>query len=238
MIKKCCFNSCSADAEGGAIHTSSIRTLDVTESLFRHCSSTVAYNDHGSGAIWIYGIHQKLSILNNCFISCTSKSSGGAFLIQDCTSQVTGELINSCRFLDCNATDETPDGGAVCIWTNSVLIRIVSSLFSTCFSGDNGGAIRHRLNGYSTQSYPVRYCFFNKNLAPLGNDIYFDYIPSDAPCLYCFSTTQENRIGYYSNNDYHFDKDAWLPLGTLLSLNTRKHSLTGIVHGSASAKNN
>ena len=212
-VEFCSFTSCSADREGGAIHTSSINTLDVKESLFYKCSSSTEENDHGSGAIWIYDIKQKLSVSQNVFISCTSKASGGASLIQECEENINGaDVINSCRYIDCNATNETPDGGAVWIRLNKAFLGLKNCLFSLCNSGFVGGALRHNLDVYSLGCYPIRYCFFNKNTSPSGNDIFFPSLPSDAPCLHCLSTTSRNRIGYYSDSVASNVDLNWLPL--------------------------
>ena len=218
-VEKCSFSFCSALKKGGAIHSSSIHTLDVRESSFHKCSTSTTDNDEGSGAIWIYSITQKLSITQSSFISCTSKASGGASLIQKCSSNIKGAgIINNCRFVDCNATDETPDGGAVWVWTNSALIGLSNCLFTKCNAlntmGD-GGALRHNLNTYFPGSYPISYCFFNRNTAKYGNDISFkDIEPTNSnPILrYCFSTSDPDRIGYHltgwltTNTDWFLSK--------------------------------
>ena len=212
-LESCSFTSCSADREGGAIHTSSIHTLDVKDSLFYACSSSTEENDKGSGAIWIYGIQQTLSISQSSFISCTSKASGGAFKVNGCSAQVQGiSTINNCRFISCKATDTSPDGGAVWIRVNDGLIGILNCLFSLCYSGMYGGAIKNNQD-HSSRNYPIRYCFFNKNSVPsngYGNDIYF-IVFSEVACLHCFSTTTKNRIGYVSGNTNVNTDVNWLP---------------------------
>ena len=223
-VEKCFFISCSSDREGGAIHTSSIHTLDVKESFFYKCSTSTTSDNHGSGAIWIYGIQQKLSIVNNDFISCTSTASGGAFIVWKCFDNIKGETISSCRYIDCNATDTTPDGGAVWIWDNSELIGVSECLFSICNSY-YGGGLDHYLSNYDSGTYPIRFCFFNKNVGDCGNDVHLFLLNTQkgSPFLQCFSTTEELRIGYLdqsSNGVYDITiQNAWLPLGTLLSLN-------------------
>ena len=217
IINECHFYSCSAYQQGGAIHTSSFHTLDVNGSFFLKCSSSIYETDNfGSGAIWIYGIQQKLSISNNLFVSCTSKASGGASIIQECSSNIRGaEVINNCRYIDCNVTDQSPDGGAVWISTNENLIGFMNCLFSMCNSGKYGGALRHECSEFESNSYPILYCFFNKNKGIYGNDLFVPSIPSDDACLYCFSTSNPGRIGYYgSSNPLTIDLD-WLPLGDI-----------------------
>ena len=222
-LESCSFISCSAKEKGGAVYTSSIHTLDVKQSLFFKCSTSTTSNDQGSGAIWIYGIQQKLSLLQSDFISCTSKASGGASFIQECKENIKGDVINNCRYIDCNATNETPDGGAGCIWLNKGLLGLTNCLFSLCNSGFVGGALRHNLDAYSPGSYPIRYCFFNKNTSPSGNDVFFPSLPSDAPCLHCFSTTARNRIGYYSDSVASNVDLNWLPITQCIPISNNIH---------------
>ena len=184
----------------------------MKESFFYTCSTVTLTDNDGSGAIWIYGIQQELSVSKNIFISCTSTSSGGAFIVKDCLNNVKGpDVINNCRYIDCNVTDQTPDGGAVWIWKNNALIGLSDCLFSLCNSGYIAGALRHNLDPYSPGSYPIRYCFFNKNISPSGNDVFFPSLPSDAPCLHCFSTTSENRISYFIAGIPCNTDQNWLP---------------------------
>ena len=210
-LESCTFLSCSSEREGGAIHTSSIHTLDAKHSFFHKCSTSTKENDEGSGAMWINGIKQILSVSDNSFISCTSKASGGAFIVKDCTENIQGEVIRNCRYIDCNATDTSPDGGAIWIWTNDKLLGLKNCLFSVCNSGQDGGAVKHTLYKYEEKSFPLRYCFFNKNKAPNGNDIFFNSLPADAPCLHCFSTSDSKRVSHYVGSDRSSLDPNWLP---------------------------
>ena len=219
IVERCSFISCSADIEGGAIHTSSINTLDVSLSFFHECCTTATMNDHGSGAIWIYGIQQKLTLLENSFISCTSKASGGAFTVWNCLADIEGEDIRESRFLDCNATDTSPDGGAVWIWTNNALIGLSTCLFSVCNSY-YGGGLDHYLSNYDSGTYPIRFCFFNKNTGIYGNDVLlYKLSPSNSSpiLLHCFSTSDSPRICYNSSG-YHNIDSSWLLQVTIESM--------------------
>ena len=212
-IEKCSFISCSAYEMGGAIYTSSIHTLDVQQSLFYKGSTSTKVNNQGSGAIWINCIQEKLSVSENSFISCTSKASGGASIVKDCSENIRGQAIQYCRNIDCNATDESPDGGAVWISSNSALIGLLNCLFSKCNSY-NGGAVYHYLSHYQSGSNPIRYCFFNKNTGENGNDAtFYKFSPdNDQPVfLHCYSTTELNRIGYYDNNNWYQTDVDWHP---------------------------
>ena len=202
-IEKCSFSYCSAYEKGGAIYTSSIHTLDVTESLFHRCSTSTVENDEGSGAIWINSIQEKLSVSENSFISCTSKASGGAFIVKDCTENINGQLITNCIFFDCNATDESPDGGAVWIWINDGLIGITNCMFSHC-EGYFGGGFQHECNGYQINSHPFQFIFFNRNTGEYGTDGYLVGNVVNGAFLHCFSTSDEPRIYNGNNNWLHF----------------------------------
>ena len=215
-IDSCSFISCSAYKQGGAIHTSSIHTLDMKRSFFHKCSTSTTSDNHGSGAIWIYGIHEQLSISKNDFISCTSKASGGASIIQQCSSNVKGQIINQCRCIQCNATDMSPDGGALYIPTSTELIGLEDCLFSLCHSL-YGGALDHSLSNYKEHTYPIRYCFFNKNTVSesgYGNDVVLrnHLLDNNNPVLqHSFSTSTSIRVGYYYNSNWYKNDFNWLP---------------------------
>ena len=211
-IEDCSFISCSAAREGGAIHSSSIHTLDVKKTLFYKCFTTTTTEDRGSGAIWIYGIQHTLSLSEDTFISCTSKASGGASIIQSCTAAVNGaDVINNCVYIDCKVTDTSPDGGGLAIWANDGLFGLKCCSFSSCHSEYDAGAIRYDFRIYQPRSYPFRFCFFYKNTAQLGNDIVTNYISDDVPpTLHCFTTATENS--FYNTDSY---QDSWLPQGSI-----------------------
>ena len=232
-IKKCSFISCSADHEGGAIHTSSIHTLDVKESFFYKCSTSTTGNDGGSGAIKIQGIQHTLSLLQTDFISCISKASGGASIIQGCSSSEKGSVIRNCRYIDCNATDTSPDGGAVWIRSNSALLAVSSCHFILCTvsgsGGDGGGGVDYWLPSYADDDYAVSYCLFHKNDAVglPGKDISLLYSQSN-PIFHSLTTSPgENRV-----SPQHWDEgkkqDDWLPLVLLLHVSAKSTNLSRI----------
>ena len=108
---------------------------------------------------------------------------------------------------ECNFTNESLDGGAVWIWETGELIGLKNCFFSLCHATTGfGGALNHYLSNYKENSYPIRYCFFNKNTAPYGNDAYL--VLSDtfkgAPFLHCFSTTTTNRLAYWDGSSNRF----------------------------------
>ena len=210
LVASCSFSECSA-LDGGALYLSTLSTFELQNSLFYKCSSTLDIYEHGGGSVWITNIQQQLSLLENDFISSTCLASGGGVLIQECSALISSSsVLLSCRFVDCTATDASPDGGGVCIWNNSQTIGISTCLFSLCNSDDDGGAIRHKLDDYEADSFPIRFCFFDKNTANSGNDIQFNILPSDAPCLYCFSPSESPRVGTYGEIYYNTDY-SWLP---------------------------
>lgn len=205
FVESCSFSSCSAFEKGGSIHTNSLHTLEVKQSIFYKCSTETTVDNQGSGAIWISGIQTKLSLFQTDFISCITNASGGAFSVWSCSNQIQGpQIINSCRFLDCNAITQTPDGGAMAVWTNSGFIGFMNCLISRC-NADYGGALSHYVSNYQSESHPFRYSFFNHNTGSQGNDIFFLSSPSSIPLLSCFSTSTSPRI---CNGNY----DNWLAL--------------------------
>ena len=225
-VTGCSFSFCTAPHQGGAIHTFGLHTLDVKESFFYRCSTNTISDNQGSGAVWINTIQQRLCVSENSFISCTSKASGGAFILWKCHANIKGaEVINNCRYIDCNATDETPDGGAVWICNNSQLIGFTNCFFSLCNALTGyGGSFRHEGSAYQPQSFPIRYCFFNNNRGTYGNDVYLNFSPSDPPLLHCFSTTDTNRFTFWDVTSNRLcnpeNQNDWLPLDYLQHLNT------------------
>ena len=79
-LESCSFTSYSPEREGGTIHASSIHTLNVKKSLFSTCSTSPTTNNQGSGTIWIYKLHHKLSLSAYSLISCVIRTPRGAFL--------------------------------------------------------------------------------------------------------------------------------------------------------------
>ena len=214
LVASCSFSECSAP-DGGAIYTSTLSSFELQNSFFFDCSSTYNSSNHGGGSVWISAIQHQLVLCTNEFTSSTCKGSGGGVLIEQCSDTIYGaEIIHGCKFLDCNATDQSPDGGGVCVWNNLKTIGLCCCLFSSCHSAEDGGAIRHDINGYEPNSYPIRFCFFERNAAMYGNDIYFSYALSESPCFHCFSTATEQSI-CYSTGDYNYNFDDWLPIGDI-----------------------
>ena len=214
------FSDCSAN-EGGAIHASTIQKITVTQSLFLRCSSSNTADNTGGGGINIDNIKITLSISNNNFISCTAKASGGCICIRSCSANTKKiDAINSCRFINCHATDTLPDGAGVCVWGTEELIGVMSSLFSLC-STSFGGALFYYLYNYRKSAFPIRYCFLNANTGTFGSDLaIWNYLPKTeaddyALLFHCFSTSASYRIGYYYNQIWSKTDANWLFKGVL-----------------------
>ena len=216
IVSSCSFSECGAN-NGGAIYTSTLSIFDLQNSVFYKCSSTSEIYNEGGGSLLVSDIQQQLSLFGNDFISSTCTASGGGLQLRGCSLSIYGStIINSCRFVDCNATINSPDGGALCIWNNRALIGMTACVFSFCHSDDDGGAIRHDINGYEPKSYPIRFCFFNGNSVSnggTGNDILLNVLPSDDPLLQCCSTSHSKRVGYISDTHWFTDDFNWLPYG-------------------------
>ena len=131
----------------------------MKDSFFYKCSTSTTGNDGGSGAIKIQGIRYTLSLLQTDFISCLPKASGGASIIQECKENIKGDVITNCRYIDCNATDASPECGAVRIRSHSALLAVSSCQFILCTvsgsGGDGGRGVDYWLSSYADDDYAV-----------------------------------------------------------------------------------
>ena len=145
--------------------------------------------------------------------------------IPSCSTLINGaSAISSCVFVDCNATDKSPDGGGICIWFDTKMIGIADCLLSFCHTNDDGGAIRYDFVGYIKKSFPLRFCFFNDNSVVRnanGNDVAISSFAPEADdpvFLHCFSNSEQNRIAYQTTDGWSMDDYDWLPLGTVIHM--------------------
>ena len=212
-IEACRFLSCVASIFGGAIYAQSSTSVSINNSLFHSCRSQSNNISHGGGGLFLISIKDKIHVASSTFYSCTSKCDGGAADIQEFfPSENKCYEFYACTFLKCVISyDYACEGGALLLW-NISLLQSSNTLFSRN-EGWAGGACGTNCVSCAP-NYQMYFCLFHMNKALKGNDVYFYVEPSHSPLLHCFSTTEDKRICYF-NGDYHFNKDNWLPFGTL-----------------------
>ena len=198
---------------GGAICVVGITACTVSSSSFIKCCAPQTGNDNGgSGGIYGYDIKTTISLSFLDFISCfTGTSAAGAYFESIKASAVGPQTVINCRFIDCKAEGNTPDGGGFTCWNSDYTMGCSNSLFMWCSAG-SGGGIDFTFN-QNPDSHPIRFCFFRDNVAPFGNDIRLrNYTSSNPnPLLHCFSTTQEFRDNIVYIDASRCYNDNWLP---------------------------
>ena len=177
------------------------------------------------GAIYLKTV-LTVVIYDDVFSKSNITKSGSGVYMEDClTISSTSKVIESSRFLNCQATADSYAGGGICLYLNNQYNNFVTnSLFSGCSGWFGGGVyLNYPSTTYKTslEQYPILFCFFNHNSflrTGGGNDVALrsngNYVPSDTISLLlsCFSTTTSNRIGYY-NGAYASNNFYWLPQG-------------------------
>ncbi|KAK2955965.1 hypothetical protein BLNAU_9125 [Blattamonas nauphoetae] len=143
-----------------------------SNSSFAHCSS-VSDEDITQGDRIVLN---RTAATTETFTYCTfrhmtcssTEHVGGAAIALD--YQLAFVTIALCAFHDCNATDNSADGGAVCFWGTgqdadpASTIAISQTSFTTSSTADCGGA----LCVYFIESLSVDDCSFGKNSANSG----------------------------------------------------------------------
>ena len=244
-VTSCLFLSClstsfenpdaNEEYNGGAICVVEISSLVVSSSSFIKCCAPQTNNDNrGSGGIFAYGIITTISLSSSQFISCfTGTSAAGAYFESIKTSDVGPQTVNNCRFVNCKAEGNTPDGGGLTFRNPAYTMGCSNSLFYKYSATTNaGGGLDFTFNENS-DDYPIRFCFFKENDATLGHDIrlrgYSSTNPN--PLLHCFSSSKE-KIVYITEGDCY--NDNWLPL-TNINVDLPQHET---IHSALSSHKN
>ena len=201
----CRFNNCNSTSgttatqayNGGAICVVGINTLIVSSSLFFNCRAPQTNHDNGgSGGIYTRSLKKSFSVSLSSFISCFTGSSGaGVSFDAPSDHKLDTEIVNDCYCLQCSSDGISPDGGGMCLWDTFYTMKCTGCLFSGCSTTGSGGGFCFRF-GANSESYPIKFCFFADNTGKTGTDVCF-YILYFDPCLHCFSTSAQNRVGYY-----------------------------------------
>ena len=209
------FYSCTATRyEGGGIYIYGINKATITDSLFLTCR-TEAPNDGIGGGIDLSSIQDYPLVQSSSFISCTSGCDAGGLAFRPCPKW-EHVCVVSCHFVNCEGQNtQSTDAGSYEVWDSNAAIGCSNTLFVNSHAERRGGASTIGIDNSARHSDSIHlfcFCFFNDNSAEFkpGNDVFFYEWKPTEPFLHCFSTTKEYRISYYSNNDYHFDKDDWL----------------------------
>ena len=221
-VINCKFSNCNStsgitatkDYNGGAICAIGLTSLIVSSSLFYNCRAPQTnHNDRGSGGIYVLSPKNVFSLSSSDFISCFTGSSGaGIFFYSSSNPKLAIEIIKDCRYIQCRSQDQSPDGGGMCLWESLYTLRCIGCLFSLCTTTGSGGGMQYLFSA-NAELYPIKFCFFASNTGYNGNDISFSAFGSEFPCCYCFSTTRQNRVGYYDGQNWHTMDFPWLPKG-------------------------
>ena len=198
---------------GGAIYANGVAKIEVSFSSFISCA---CYSTDGcdGGAIEIYKLTSQPMITQCIFLLCHADDDGGTVSVFNSSSDNT-LVCTDCRIIHCTVplNDDNragPTSGGIVFWYNDNPMNYANILF-TDSEGMYGGA-------YSTDNitvapdYLLRYCFFNRNRGPIGNDIYLSPLSSIPPFLHCISTSEPGRIGYWNDTEYTSTDADWLSL--------------------------
>ncbi|KAK2953838.1 hypothetical protein BLNAU_11241 [Blattamonas nauphoetae] len=187
-----------------------------SNSSFAHCSSASNEDINQGGRIVFYQTVASTQTFTSCtfrHMTCTSTEHvGGAAISLDRTLACV--TISLCAFHDCNATDKSADGGAVCFWGTgetanpASTITISQSSFTDCSTADGGGAV----NVYFIQSLSLDDCFFWGNSAHIGGALAHQSMRSSTISN---SSFEENQATY-GGGAVHFNNAVPFLLTDLL----------------------
>ena len=205
LVQSCIFISCrSTRNAGGAISVTNIGTVTTENSYFEGCQCAYILGDCGGGAIYWGDVTTQPMIRVCNFIRCVAGDEGGALSTRT-KALIEHFVMQNSQIIQCNGTND--DGGGILFGGCLHYLGCTGILFTGCWCKLHGGALYSDcFNSYSSPL--IRFCFFTQNIAQLNiaHDCYTDRSGSIIPILHSFSTTQNNRVHPYSN------EDNWLPL--------------------------
>ena len=213
-VSHCTFNSCTCNLPGGeqdgngggAIYAKFVSKVEVFSSFFLSCACYSLTLCDGGGIELYYILSQPL--INECtFAFGHADDDGGGVAIWN--SNADDPLI--CKdsfFLNCEC-GEGGGGGGLAMWLNTATFKCANILFS-CNQATTGGACSTDCQ-HSDPNFLLWFCFFNRNTGRYGNDACFCYQPSNSPSKHCFSTSDQNRIAFYSGSSWYTTEVNWLP---------------------------
>lgn len=166
------------------------------------------------GGINLFKILNQPYLITCNFISCFAYDDGGSAAIWN-SSAANIFICTDCQFIKGNSDgSDDPWAGGIIIWNSEDTLKCSNLCFSLN-TATYGGA--YAINNVTVApNYVIYFCFFNRNTADYGNDaglFLFSADEENAVFLYCFSTTEDNRIGYRETEWINADF-SWLPHGS------------------------
>ena len=190
-ISNCVFENCSASKGGALLLYNANPTVESCR--FINNKATDSGSEHGGGAINIGsgGVNAKIS---NCVFENCSASKGGALLLYN-----ANHTVESCRFINNNATGtgDNDGGGAIYTGSNARNTNVYDCTFINNTAPHFGGAI------YSQgTNLTIGGCDFVENKAPTndGGAIYVNNISSIiSNCSFIENSANHGGAIYYTN---------------------------------------
>eukprot|EP00770_Monocercomonoides_exilis_P006176 MONOS_6146.1-p1 / transcript=MONOS_6146.1 / gene=MONOS_6146 / organism=Monocercomonoides_exilis_PA203 / gene_product=unspecified product / transcript_product=unspecified product / location=Mono_scaffold00189:93049-98826(+) / protein_length=1926 / sequence_SO=supercontig / SO=protein_coding / is_pseudo=false len=206
-VENSSFVKCNATStRGGGIFASKIGECTVKHSSFVECYCVASTNYGGAGAE-IEEMAIQVFVGNCLFRDGWSGNDGGGLGIWSSKTTKTKDCVLDCFFQNCSGHCSTnTDGGGLIHWYPVDKIVVHNCLFEGCYSPYHGGGMSMMVRNYGGDI--VGFCFFHKNSAPNGNDVYVDDNSKNSQLFNCYSTRTEG-VRYYAGGD----KSEWLPNG-------------------------
>ena len=214
IVEKCSFTDCTVNKGcGGAIFLSHLNKVKIVLSSFLRCNILSAFHhENGGGGVFLEYVSDEVIIHSSSFLdSSVPHDAGGADMWYcNCTTGHTN-TFNDCKFIKCIGADS--DGGGIMAWLNTYNVGISNTLFAYCSTALGGG-----IRIYVPLSVPpqfITFCFFDNNSGTWGHDVCVTPELNDSPLLHCFSTKDEKRLGYWTEDNpglYSVEiNNNWLP---------------------------
>ena len=196
-VQKCSFFHCHSTLPSGGVSSLCISSASVSDSVFYDCTCTYTDYQEGGGVLMANISIQPL-IKFSSFISCSTGDDSGGCGIFFSHSFLT-QAVQSCRFIDCKGVIDDSQGGGAIVNNNVAFVTLTNCLFSLCNTPFQAGGLALSCPSGTTPQ-PLTFCYFHKNTAKYGNDIFFYYAPNPSSgIIHCFSTSSSDKISYVSN---------------------------------------
>ena len=175
-MNACLFDSCSSTSRGGggAIRIHNIYIAKIYKSTFLQCRA----DDSQGGGIRITSVMGYPLLRDNFFISCNARLSidysewlddgGGVSLYESSALSINPTVYDGCRFIECRCAGS---GGALIFHSNTAIQQCINTLFVQNQASEGSGVYLYSTLT-DTIGAPFRFCFFCKNIASTGTDIY------------------------------------------------------------------
>ena len=208
-IERSSFTNCNIQAgNGGAIYLYQINKAHIYDSSFLRCNIlSYSHPEHGGGFVSLELVSQEVLIKSSCFCDSSVPSDAGGVDIWYC-SCTTGntQTFQDCRFVKCKGTGS--EGGGIMAWLNRYNVEISNTLFTDSSNRDGGGFKMYVTETFSSPF--ITFCFFHRNTATNGKDIFF-YNCGTNPISHSFTTTNEPYTVIPERWNTQTKQDNWLP---------------------------